>query len=86
MAKAERKEEGKLPSKPADLAPHLIGTKGKVGRPPAAIAHEPLTFKVSAEFKRQFRVAAANRGIRLNELLVEAFETWRGQHGGPADR
>jgi hypothetical protein len=68
-------------SKPADLAPHLIGTKGKVDRPQAGTPNEPLTFKVSAEFKRQFRVAAANRGIRLNELLVEAFETWKSATG-----
>jgi hypothetical protein len=80
--KAERKGERKLPSsKPADLAPHLIGTKGKVDRPQAGTANEPLTFKVSAEFKRRFRVAAANRGIRLNELLVEAFEAWESTTG-----
>jgi hypothetical protein len=77
MAKAERKGEGKLPSKPADLAPHLIGTKGKVGRPPAAVPHEPLTFKVTSAFKREFRMAAADRGIRLNALLAEAFEAWK---------
>jgi hypothetical protein len=64
------------PSKPADLAPHLIGTKGKVERPQVGTPNEPLTFKVSAEFKRRFRMAAADRGIRLNELLVQAFEAW----------
>jgi predicted HicB family RNase H-like nuclease len=40
-------------------------------------ANEPLTFKVSAEFKRQFRMAAADRGIRLNELLIQAFDAWK---------
>ena len=76
--KTEKSGERKLPSsKPADLAPHLIGTKGKVERPgPGTAANEPLTFKVSAEFKRRFRMAAADRGIRLNELLVQAFEAW----------
>lgn len=75
--KAQRKGERKLPSaKPADLAPHLIGTKGKVERPhpgrPAA--NEPLTFKVSAEFKREFRRYAADHDLRLNQVLVRAFE------------
>jgi len=68
-----------LPStKPADLAPHLIGTKGQVGRPaPAAAANEPMNFKMPAAFKREFRMAAADRGLRMNELLAEAFEAWK---------
>jgi hypothetical protein len=36
-----------------------------------------MNFKMSAEFKREFRMAAADRGIRLNELLAEAFEAWK---------
>jgi hypothetical protein len=68
-----------LPSlKPADLAPHLIGTKGQVRRPvPATAANEPMNFKMSPQFKREFRMAAADRGLRLNELLIEAFEAWK---------
>jgi hypothetical protein len=68
-----------LPStKPADLAPHLIGTKGQVGRPTqAAAANEPMNFKMPAAFRREFRMAAADRGLRMNELLAEAFEAWK---------
>jgi hypothetical protein len=67
-----------LPStKVADLDPGLIGTKGKVGRPTPAAANEPMNFKVSPAFKREFRMAAADRGMRLNELLLEAFEAWK---------
>jgi hypothetical protein len=68
-----------LPStKVADLDPRLIGTKGKVGRPtPPAAPNEPMTFKISPAFKREFRMAAADRGLRLNELLIEAFEAWK---------
>ena len=72
-----------MPStKPADLAPHLIGTKGQVGRPvPVGTANEPMNFKMSPEFKREFRMAAADRGLRMNELLVEAFAAWKAQTG-----
>jgi hypothetical protein len=66
-------------AKPSALSPDLIGTKGKVGRPPLATANEPLTFKVSAAFKREFRMAAADRGIKLNELLVQSFAAWKAQ-------
>jgi hypothetical protein len=75
--KAQKKGERKLPNaKPADLAPHLIGAKGKVERPrPASAAgNEPLTFKVSAEFKREFRRYAVDHDLRLNQVLVRAFE------------
>jgi hypothetical protein len=75
-----------LPStKPADLAPHLIGTKGTVTRPSRAAQNEPMNFKVSPAFKREFRMAAADRGLRLNELLIEAFDAWkeRNRPAGP---
>ena len=66
-------------AKPADLAPHLIGTKGLVGKPTptAGAPNEPLNFKMSPAFKREFKMAAVSRGLRLNELLVEAFEAWK---------
>jgi hypothetical protein len=66
-----------LPStKPADLAPHLIGSKGSVERPRpvAAVGTEPLTFKVSADFRREFRRYAVDHDLRLNQVLVLAFE------------
>ena len=75
--KAQRTGGRKLPStKPADQAPHLSGTKGKVGRPTsgASAANEPLTFKVSADFKRRFRRYAVDHDLRLNQVLVLAFE------------
>jgi hypothetical protein len=65
--------------KPADLAPHLIGTKGQVGKPArtASAPNEPLNFKMSPAFKREFKMAAVSHGLRLNELLVEAFDAWK---------
>jgi hypothetical protein len=69
-------------AKPADLAPHLVGTKGQVAKPAASAQavsgpNEPLNFKMSPAFKREFKMAAVSRGLRLNELLVEAFEAWK---------
>ena len=63
-------------AKPADLAPHLIGTKGKVERPrtEASVGNEALNFKVSATFKREFRRYAVDHDLRLNQVLVQAFE------------
>ena len=68
-------------SKPADLAPHLIGTKGKIERPQpgTAAGNEPLTFKVTAEFKREFRRYAADHDLRLNQVLIRAFEALKAQ-------
>jgi hypothetical protein len=66
-------------TKVADLAPNLIGTKGKVGRPAPASENEPMNFKVSPAFKREFRMMAADRGVRLNELLIQAFEALKAQ-------
>jgi hypothetical protein len=65
--------------KPADLAPHLIGTKGSVGKPSSvpAVTNEPLNFKMPASFKREFKMAAVSNGLRMNELLAEAFELWK---------
>ena len=89
MAQITKKTaERKLPSsKPADLAPHLIGTKGKVERPrpEAAAANEPLTFKVSPDFKQEVRRNAADHDLRLNQVLVRAFEALKTQQRpGPA--
>jgi hypothetical protein len=39
-----------------------------------------MNFKVSPAFKREFRMTAADRGLRLNELLIEAFDAWKEGH------
>lgn len=40
-----------------------------------------LNFKVPAEFKRDFKIAAAHKGITQVELLQEIFEFWSQHHG-----
>jgi hypothetical protein len=44
-------------------------------------AGQPLNFRVSAEFRRQFKVYAAQHGLKLNELLRLSFEAYRSQNG-----
>jgi hypothetical protein len=36
-------------------------------------ANSPLNFRVTSAFRREFRMYAADHGLRLNEVLVEAF-------------
>lgn len=33
----------------------------------------PLNFKVSEEFRREFRIYAARNNLKLNQVLVDAF-------------
>jgi hypothetical protein len=40
-----------------------------------------LNFRVPAEFKRDFKVAAAIHGVTQSELLQLAFRQWRERNG-----
>jgi hypothetical protein len=44
-------------------------------------ALKPLNFKISAEFRRSFKTYAARHDLKLNELLVRSFDTYRAQQG-----
>lgn len=39
-----------------------------------------LNFKVTAEFKRDFKIAAATRGVTQVDLLQEVFKFWSQHH------
>jgi hypothetical protein len=41
----------------------------------------PLNFRVSAEFRREFKTYAAAHDLKLNKLLTLSFQTYRKQHG-----
>ena len=72
----------KTPRPPRDRA-------GKKGEPPPReetrnnlTKPEPgktvaLNFRVQAEFKKNFKVAAAQHGITQSELLTRAFSEWQ---------
>jgi hypothetical protein len=40
-----------------------------------------LNFRVPAEFKKDFKVAAATAGITQSELLAQAYKLWNQKHG-----
>jgi len=42
---------------------------------------EPLNFRVKKDFKRLFKSTAAQNGLKMNELLVEAFDLWLREKG-----
>lgn len=39
-----------------------------------------LNFRVSADFKKDFKVAAASHGITQSDLLQQAFVEWMAKH------
>lgn len=41
----------------------------------------PLNFRVSADFRRRFRMFAAAHDLKLNELLRLAFDDYEKRHG-----
>ncbi len=83
--------------KPAALSAGLVAVKGAaapvVDMPPRssvveapkmepdAAGLQPLNFRVSAEFRREFKTYAAAHDMKLNELLKRAFESYRKQKG-----
>jgi hypothetical protein len=81
--------------KPAPLSSHLVAIKGSAApvddmptRGAAAPAKEegtslaPLNFRVSAEFRREFKTYAAAHDLKLNKLLALSFQVYRQQRGG----
>jgi hypothetical protein len=48
---------------------------------PEPTGHVALNFRVSAEFKRDFKIAAATHGVTQSELLQLAFRQWRERNG-----
>ena len=81
--------------KPAPLSSHLVAIKGSAApvddmptRSAAAPAKKegtglaPLNFRVSAEFRREFKTYAAAHDLKLNKLLALSFQAYRQQRGG----
>ena len=78
---------------PADTAPAKDGEAGlealdapKVESGVTAPAKDeeagaPLNFRVSAQFRREFKIYAAAHDLKLNKLLILSFHNYRKQQG-----
>lgn len=77
--------------KTANLSPGLIATKGTAEPVTGSVSRgapnqdakpgAPLNFKVSEDFRRRFRLRAAEADLKLNELLREALAAWERERG-----
>lgn len=75
-----------MPKKTASLSAGLVAAKGQANvgndstprqmEPSPAGSASPLNFKVDAEFRRRFKMCAAEAGLKLNELLRQALDAW----------
>jgi len=82
-----------MSKKPAELSAALVAVKGEAapandmpGRTAAAsrkpeAGQDPLNFRVSPEFRREFKTYAAAHDLKLNQLLVLSFQSYRKQQG-----
>jgi len=60
--------------------PARLDTRGNLSKPEPA-GTVALNFRVSAEFKKDFKIAAATHGVTQSDLLHQAFVAWRQRHG-----
>lgn len=60
--------------------PPREGTRGNLTKPDPAVT-VALNFRVPADFKKNFKIAAATHGITQSELLQQAFQEWQVRHG-----
>ncbi len=83
-----------MKQKAAPLSSNLVAIKGSAApaddmptRSAATPAKDeetglaPLNFRVSAEFRREFKTYAASHDLKLNKLLMLSFQTYRKQNG-----
>ena len=60
--------------------PDRVETKSNLVKP-EPLGTVALNFRVPAEFKRDFKIAAAMHGITQSELLQQAFRQWQERNG-----
>ena len=82
-----------MSKKTAELSPGLVAIKGQAApandMPTRATAaktkpeagQDPLNFRVAKAFRREFKTYAAAHDLKLNELLVKSFQSYRKQQG-----
>jgi hypothetical protein len=68
---------------------HLRTAGSRKTEIPVSVAHSseasapvPLNFRVPSEFRKEFKVYAAQKGIPMNELVQQAFEALKEKDRG----
>jgi hypothetical protein len=64
----------------ARKATKSAGPASGKAEPPESTKGMPLNFKVSADFRRDFKTYAAQHNKKLNQLLYEAFAALQAKH------
>lgn len=76
---------GRAAATPAMAVVSAVPSKAALGLKPTAgkteVGGQPLNFRVPDTFRREFKVYAAQNGLKLNELLRLSFEAYRQQRG-----
>lgn len=55
---------------------------GSISKPVSKpIEGQPLNFKVSSEFRREFRMVAADQDMKLIDLLYTCFDAYKREKG-----
>lgn len=68
------------PKKQREAPPALEQTPQNLEKTPP-LETETLNFKVTSEFKREYKGYAVSRGINMVELLKDSFELYKERHG-----
>lgn len=66
---------------PTNLPPKKTHLKGELPLKTEKKKIVALNFRVPADFKKDFKIAAATHGITQSDLLQQAFEEWGKKHG-----
>lgn len=77
MTPPEKAKKFMTKSRKANNMAKLAGGSADPSKPTNGM---PLNFKVSAEFRRDFKTYAAQHNKKLNQLLYEAFAALKAQH------
>jgi hypothetical protein len=68
------------PKKQREAPPPLEETPQNLEKTPP-LDTETLNFKVKAEFKREYKVYAASRGMTMIDLLEQSYQIYKERHG-----
>jgi HicB family len=62
----------KKPKSTKGAPPPTVSTAGNLDKP-EPVALVPLNFRVPSEFRKEFKIYAAQQGVPMNELVQKAF-------------